>query len=189
VHTPKSHRMAQLWPGLPHLWNQGSWVGLALAVGFTVLLNTLLATLVFREWMVDQVRWAACGALLVIWLLAWWENRTDGKAEDDGLFREAQQSYLAADWVTTEKLLLELLRKNSRDVEGRLMLATLWQHQGRKEEALGQLEKIQQLETAEKWQYEINALQKSLVSDVRNDEATDELPDEPTEATNRHLAA
>ncbi len=177
MQTPKSHRMAQLWPGLPHLWNQGSWVGLALAVGFTVLLNTLLATLVFHEWMASQVRWAVCGALLVIWLLAWWENRADGKAEDDSQFQAAQRSYLAADWVTTERLLLELLRRDSRDVEGRLMLATLWQHQGRKEEALGQLEKLQQLETAEPWQYEITALRKKIESN------------EPTEETNRRLAA
>ena len=76
---PQKRRMpwaAYLWPGLPHLWNEGSWAGLALAVGFTVLLNTLiLATFVWTEWLPERVK-LACGLTTgVIWLAALWETR------------------------------------------------------------------------------------------------------------------
>ena len=46
-------------------------------------------------------------------------------AERDLMFREAQGHYLSNDWVATEQLLLKLLKQDARDVEGRLMLATL----------------------------------------------------------------
>ena len=39
-----------LWPGLPQLWFEGAWSGLALAVGFGLLVNFLLvASLIWVE--------------------------------------------------------------------------------------------------------------------------------------------
>ena len=49
----------------------------------------------------------------------------------DQWFREAQAAYLAGDWVSAEQTLLKLLRHDARDAEARLMLATLWRHEGR----------------------------------------------------------
>ncbi|NOY30388.1 MAG: hypothetical protein GXP28_09500 [Planctomycetes bacterium] len=191
--TRKLHWTACLWPGLPLLWNQGSWVGLAVAVGFTALANVLLlASLVFTEWLTSNVRLTGLGVLTVVWLLAWWQSRGErvrgrvGVAEEESpegeqpadereeWFREAQQRYLENDWVATEQLLLKLLKQDARDVESRLMLATLWRHQGRGEEALRQLDRLERLEAASTWKYEIEAEREAIVSAVRKDELTPE---------------
>ena len=68
--TPKMHWTAYLWPGLPHLWIRGSWAGLAVAVGFMALANTmLLASFVYREWITGDALWIGYWALAATWLL------------------------------------------------------------------------------------------------------------------------
>jgi hypothetical protein len=183
------------------------------AVGFTVLANTmLLASLVYREWITGDALWIGYSALAVTWLLALWQSLAvrrgsiaeaaadessepapseEKRSQLDQIFREAQQRYLESDWVATEKLLLKLLKRDARDVEGRLMLATLWRHQGRHEEALRQLDRLERLEAAEKWQHEIAAERQQL------EPKTIALPEReengiletPNEEHNRRLSA
>jgi len=179
------------------LWIRGSWAGLLVAVGFTVLANVLLlATLVFGEWLSTETRLMGLGMLVVVWLLARWQSRaerlairvgatdaTDATDEDelndeeaaqrppaerDLMFREAQGHYLSNDWVATEQVLLKLLKQDARDVESRLMLATLWRHQGRGAEALRQLDRIERLEAAENWQHEVAA--ERMAIEIANEE-------------------
>jgi len=213
VPTPKLHWTACLWPGLPTLWNRGSWAGLAVAVGFTALANgLLLATLVYTEWLTGQVRLIGLGVLAVVWLLAWWQSREErirgsASATEEPLaerpdplaeqreewFREAQRCYLADDWVATEQLLLKLLKQDARDAESRLMLATLWRHQGRGEEALRQLDRLERLEAASIWKYEIEA-EREAIAGTRSDdsgEINDNLNDNETSSddTSRPMAA
>jgi hypothetical protein len=177
--TRKLPRIAYFWPGLPQLWLRGSWGGLAIAVGFTALANVLiLATCVFHQWIPHELMLGGYGLLAVGWLAGWWQYRRQlvdevaATAEGEGssaetttvglasepseqLFREAQQAYLRGDWVAAEQLLLRLLKLDGRDGEARLMLATLWRHQGRHREATRQLDKLSRLEAADPWQYEI----------------------------------
>jgi tetratricopeptide (TPR) repeat protein len=146
---------------------------LTLAVGFTALVNVLAATtLVWTEWLAGNVRWAASGGLAVVWLLSWIESRADwrrllaelsageSRAPEpeetaDRWFREAQALYLAGDWVSAEQTLLKLLKQDARDAVARLMLATLWRHEGRLEAAAEQLDRLELLETAVPWKDEI----------------------------------
>ncbi len=157
----------------------------------------LLATLVFGEWLSTETRLIGTGVLAVVWLLARWQSRTERQAdsiaatneettdeeseveaderppaERDLLFRQAQGHYLSNDWVATEQVLLKLLKQDARDVESRLMLATLWRHQGRGAEALRQLDRVERLEAAENWQHEIAA--ERLAIEIANDEKNDE---------------
>jgi predicted Zn-dependent protease len=135
----------------------------------------LLASLVWREWIGGNALRIGYAALAAVWLLAWWHSRAERRAETtadgapeaadtenrrsqlDQMFREAQQRYLENDWVAAEQLLLKLLKQDARDVEARLMLSTLWRHQGRREEALRQLDRLERLEAADKWRQEIAA--------------------------------
>ena len=173
---PRLHWSAYLWPGLPQVWLRGSWVGLTLAVGFTAIANVLLAaTLVWDEWLPARGRWIALAGLGVIWVVAWIDGRAEWRrllaqwTEDeagtadmrdprsDQLFRQAQTAYLVGDWVSAEKTLLELLRQDARDAESRLLLATLWRHEGRIEAASSELDRLECLETAAPWAFEIAA--------------------------------
>ena len=121
------------------------------------------------------------GVLVSVWLLSWrwshseWQRTMALEADEDAsqeetpasvavaserdareqCFREAQRMYLAGDWVATEQMLLKLLKEDARDVQARLMLATLWRRQGRLAEAVRQLDKLARLEAAEAWEHEI----------------------------------
>jgi hypothetical protein len=147
---------------------------LALAIGFTALANLLAAAaLVWTEWLPTRAEWMALGVLVVVWLVAWVEARADrrrwltqwseietappvdGGPRSDEWFREAQYAYLAGDWVSAEKALVKLLKHDSRDAEARLMLATLWRHEGRFEPADRELDRLERLETAAPWEFEI----------------------------------
>ncbi len=169
---PKLHWSAYLWPGLVQLWTRGSWVALALAVGFTTLVNLLaVATFVWTEWLSRDVRFGAAGALAVVWGLAWIEARADWRRRlaelstgesaavpaelADRLFRRSQAYYLAGDWVAAEQSLLKLLKHEPRDAEARLMLATLWRHEGRQEAAAAELDQLERLESSAAWKNEI----------------------------------
>lgn len=180
---PKLHWSAYLWPGLPHLWVRGSWVGLVLAVGFTALANFLLASsLVWSEWLPVRIRWIGLAVLTAIWMLAWAEARADWRRwlaqwSVDGelsaperaeqLLADAQQSYLAGDWVVAEQTLRHLLRSEPRDVEARLMLATMWRHQGRWPEAEEYLGKLERAEASAPWAFEI-LRERQLLEQARN---------------------
>lgn len=191
------HWIAYLWPGLPHLWMRGSWAGLALAVGFTALLNTLLATsLVWNQWLPLRVRWMGGAALAAVWILAWLEARADwrrllvewsaeGAGEDpsersDRLYREAQRDYLAGDWIAAEQTLLKLLKQDARDVEARLALATLWRRQRRFEEATASLEELARLEPADAWRQE-RARERELLQTAQVEAAAPQEPEEREE--------
>jgi predicted Zn-dependent protease len=138
----------------------------------------LLASVVWREWFSGDALRIGYAALAVIWLLAWWHSRAERRAaraeatadgepecaetdarqsQLDQMFREAQACYLENNWVAAEQLLLKLLKQDARDVDARLMLATLWRRQGRREEALRQLDRLERLEAADKWRHEIAA--------------------------------
>ncbi|OYV92883.1 MAG: hypothetical protein B7Z73_04250, partial [Planctomycetia bacterium 21-64-5] len=57
-----------LWPGLPQLWLSGAWSGLALAIGFALLLDLLLLTsLLWTEWVEHAFRFAGWTAVAVLW--------------------------------------------------------------------------------------------------------------------------
>ena len=197
---PKLHWSAYLWPGLPQLWTRGSWAALALAVGFTALANALAAaTLVWDEWLPAKARGIAYGVMAGVWVLAWLESRADwrrllaewsaGEAakvdqveQSDRWYREAQAAYLTGDWVSAEQTLQRLLTQDPRDAEARLMLATLWRHEGRRDAASEQLDRLELLETAAPWRHEIAQERERLSADCVEDEEPGNQQVEPSAA-------
>jgi tetratricopeptide (TPR) repeat protein len=164
-----------LWPGLPHLWYGGLWSGLALAAGFAVLVNVLLlATFVWVE-LLDprQLQWAwlatgglwAGSAVVSAWYGRGLAPRRRNSAE--AMFREALREYLQGSWFEAEQILGRLLRLQPRDVEARLMLATLMRHTKRHQEALEQLDRLELLADASKWDREIAEEKKLIAAESR----------------------
>jgi len=153
-----------LWPGLPQLWYEGAWSALALAFGFGLLLNLLLAvTFVWVKLLAPPLVTVGWLALAVLWVLSVLGTRRaalqSAEAESapagEDLFRSAQSEYLRGNWFQAEAFLQRILEQNPRDAEARLLLATLLRHTRRASEAREQLGCLQRFESADSWQVEI----------------------------------
>jgi hypothetical protein len=169
-----------LWPGLAQLWTYGSWSGLTVAIGAAVGLDLLLlASFGWSELIGPSVRntlWAAFG---VSWIItASWSARQCGRRtavesvdpRQDG-FATALDHYLKGDYYQAEQVLEGLLRRNFRDLEARLMLATLLRHTGRLDEAVGQLDTLARFEGAGKWELEMRR-ERELLVEAKSQKAT-----------------
>lgn len=157
------------WPGFVRLWEDGSWVCLSLAGGFTLLLNGLIvSTWVWTAWLDTNVRIAGWVVLLVGCLasLLWGirgrvVDQGGDRADDNGrqkgtdFLGRAQLHYLQGNWFEAKSVLEDLIRQDDRDIEARLMLATLCRHRKWWQDAAGLLDKLERFDGATKWQQEI----------------------------------
>jgi len=151
------------WPGLAELWQRGSWSGLFIAFGFTALLNlVIVSTFVWDEWLAGSACYAAWTAMLGTWIAgaaSSWRHRGSlavrASAAVQDLFQQAQSEYLRGNWFEAEVALNKLLRKDGRDVDAHLMLASLFRHTRRPQEANSQLRRLELFEGAQKWSMEI----------------------------------
>lgn len=169
-----------LWPGLPQLWKYGSWSGLAIAVGAAAGLDLLLlVSFGWSELVSPSLRntlWVAFGGLWVAaasWSVKQCRHRAAAANPDiqQDAFAEALDYYLKGDYYQAERLLDGLLRRNLRDLDARLMLATLLRHTGRNDEAKQQLDTLARFEGAGKWQWEIER-ERELLAAARKRRAT-----------------
>lgn len=171
-----------LWPGLPQLSLRGSWYALAVAVGAAALLNlALLGSFVWSELIASDLRRALWVALGVSWVAAailsvvWGRRQGPGEQRDSAkdIFREAIEHYLKGNWFQAQRVLVGILRNNNRDLDARLMLATLFRHTGRLDEAAAQLDLLTRLEGAGKWELEIQR-ERELLAEARTDTRAEE---------------
>jgi hypothetical protein len=161
-----------LWPGLPQVWSYGSWPGLAVALGAAAVLDVLLVvSFGWTELIGRDLRSALWSGLAAAWIVAaaWslWQCRRRAarctfEPEDDP-FAKAVDHYLKGDFYQAEQILEDLLRRNIRDTDARLMLATLLRHAGRLDEAARQLDTLSRFEDARKWEVEIQKERNLLV--------------------------
>ena len=156
--------VSSAWPGLPQLWLRGDLVALVLAVAFAVLLNLAIVTsLVWTELMDPLHRNALWAAVAIVWFvsavvsLRWWQSREAQQPDSEqDLFRHSLDQYLQGNWIEAERLLRRLLRRNTHDVDARLLLVGLMRHTKRFGEAGRQLDRLIACEGADKWQTEID---------------------------------
>jgi hypothetical protein len=171
-------RATYLWPGLPQLWFRGAWSGLALALAFGALVNLLLvSSLIWTELLDPQMLRLGWTLLAVVWIgfvaiLSWKDREQSVKVarrESQGdLYRQAMAEYLKGNWFDAETLLVQLIGEDPRDIDTRLMLATLMRHNKRYSEARRQLVELEKLISAEKWRFEIEQ-EKQLLAEVEAD--------------------
>jgi tetratricopeptide (TPR) repeat protein len=188
-----------LWPGLPQLWFSGVWSGLALAAGFAVLFNLLvLASFVWVELLSSihlRLGWLTVGSLWAgsATMSAWFGRGGTAQsraASAEVLFPAALSEYLQGSWFEAETILGRLLHLDPRDVEARLLLATLLRHTGRYQEALDQLNRLERLRDADLWAREI-ASEKQWVSEGQSSQRSalpNPVPDVPSEPISRRAA-
>jgi hypothetical protein len=164
-----------LWPGLPQLWIRGDWSSLAVAGAAAALLNmALLGSFGWSELIARDLRTVLWVALGVAWVgsavvsVAWYRRQGTCDCGDScgDAFGEALEHYLKGNWFQAQRVLAGLLRQNARDLDARLMLATLLRHTGRLEEATGELDLLTQFEGADKWALEIRR-ERDLLAEAR----------------------
>jgi hypothetical protein len=171
-----------LWPGLPQLWKRGTWTALCVAVGAALALNVAVAgSLVWSELFPPAMRrislvavalfWAGSAVYSLIWDRADWPPRC--AAPTDDAYPSALGHYLKGNWFEAERLLDQMLKQNARDLDAGLLLATLWRHTGRIEEAIAQLDRLQLFEGNQKWELEI-ARERQLLAAARKDGTADD---------------
>jgi len=157
-----------------------------LALAFAALVNVaLVASFVWTELFPAGVRSAVWLAVAAVWVgsavaARWQHSGADGNddtARPGDPFGEAAEQYLKGNWFEAECLLAGLLRRDPRDVDAGLMLATLYRHTGRLDEAANQLDHLERLDEAAKWALEISRERRLLA------EAPQEPSDDPVEAT------
>lgn len=186
-----------LWPGLPRLWIRGDWTALAIAIAFGLVLNlVLVSSFVWSELLPASLVTGGWILVGLVWIGSMFHGiqslpnlREPPGVNDQGLFIQAQAEYLKGHWFEAETLLRQLLRECCRDVDALLMLATLYRHTRRHEEATKQLDQLERLDEAVKWRWEIERerelLKRNSVS-APDDEA--EGTETGTDATKEEVA-
>lgn len=170
-----------LWPGLPQICRFGSWPGLGLAIGFAVLLNLALAgTILWGGLFTPGARKIIWMAVAITWVgsaaAAWFRKDATPRDPNADPYPQALEHYLKGNWFEAEQILTRLLDHNPRDLEARLMFATLLAHTGRPQEAARQLDWLEGLEGSGKWAAEI-ARQRRLLADRSAGQHQSHTPD------------
>ncbi len=102
------------------------------------------------------------------------DNDTDLNREPSHtLFNRAQREYLKGHWAEAETLLKQRLEQAERDIEARLLLATLFRHNGRFEDAIHQLERMNRFDDSVHWSFEIQR-ERQLIDQIRDNQENDQ---------------
>ena len=140
-------------------------MSLGIAIAFAVLLNLMLLASFVRT---DGAWKPWCGygwaMLVVFWAFGVWQAARHHASSRDltrvhnqqDLFIRAQTEYLRGHWVEAQSLLEQLLRQNPRDIESHLLLSSVFRRSRRIELSRKQLRRLDELEEAIGWRFEID---------------------------------
>ncbi len=157
------------WPGLPGLWCKGHWSSLFAAVGFAILLNIALVSSFLWKWSLGEafplIAWPVICLIWAATALVSYNRLTDLVAvpttdkvaateRPDTLFIQAQHEYLKGHWGEAKTLLKRQIDQHPRDIESRLLLATLFRHSRQLDQSLQQLKEIKRFDEAVEWNFE-----------------------------------
>ena len=127
----------------------------------------------WSELLTENLRRGTCILLVVLWLVLSGKSARLEKQcrrmrlpppSDKDTLPDAQQHYLQGNWFEAECCLNMLLKKNPRDVEAMLMLATLYRHKERHDEAGNLLRELDRMEDAIRWKVEIRSEKRKLMA-------------------------
>jgi len=165
---------------------------LAAAVAFGGALNlVLVSSFVWPELLPSSLVLAGWLLVSAAGAISGWRAYRDlpeiggaARVDDRGLFIRAQGEYLKGHWYEAESSLQALLSRSPHDVDAGLMLATLYRHTRRFDEALAWLQRLERMEAAERWQWEI-ARERQLNEDAAHSTAA-EVPTAETDQDSNH---
>ncbi|MDO5309532.1 MAG: hypothetical protein Q4G03_08595 [Planctomycetia bacterium] len=163
-----------LWPGATGSVRYGLWDHVGLALAFNVAASTCVyLNFSWSDYLIGYVRLFLWLGLGLVWLVLSATAHTRLKAYESTLasdssgsaFLEAQTHYLHGNWFETECCLNLILKKNPYDAEALLMLATLFRHLQRFDQARATLARLEKLDASEYWHFEISQEREAIVED------------------------
>lgn len=166
-------RLLSFWPGFTELCAFGRWRFFFIAVLFAVLLDVLLVTNFFwTEYLSRNGKITLLVAAVISWVLlkmtaSHFSRQIESIRHCDAKpkrFKDAVCHYLSGNWFEAECLLDGLLLNNPRDVEAKLLLATLYRRTERFHDAERELAILCKYEECNPWTLEIE-LEKQYVQD------------------------
>jgi hypothetical protein len=102
-------------------------------------------------------------------------QRGDNQRGDD-LMSEVHEYYLQRNWFEAEKRLKRMIRRNPRDVDARLILASVLRRSDRPEDAASQLDRLERIEGIDRWRWEIDR-ERRILDDSTSLSEPDETED------------
>ena len=182
------------WPGLPGLWFRGQMSSLLVAIGFSILLNlALVSTFLWPRSMGETFPIVAWPMILLIWGTSTWlayhrvtdvmsvpvSEKVADPERPDTLFIQAQREYLGGHWEEAESLLRRRIQSAPRDMESRLLLATLLRHSRRLDQARDQLDEMKRFDESLEWDFEVDRERQLIELIEQHEEAEQHLdPDD-----------
>lgn len=176
----------RFWPGLGGLLRYGRWSFLIISLLFALALNGFMVlNFYWTELLSGGGRWTVFFAFVISWAVlgavsSGITRRIEAVAKSDEKpkhFQEAIIHYLKGNWFETECTLNAILRRNPRDIESMLMLATLYRHTARYAESLDMLAKVELFEESAYWFIEIET-EKFRVREILKKEENNEPEEE-----------
>lgn len=156
--------LSLIWPGFSGIVRYGLWSQLGIALCFGGLCQGVLTlNFLWCDFLSTFFKTTLYVFLFTSWIflnvvastkLKRYEKmrKSDSKGET---FQEAQIYYLKGLWFETECCLRGILKRNPFDAEALLMLATLYRHVKRFDEAKRTLTELEKLDASHDWLYEI----------------------------------
>lgn len=159
------------WPGLPGLWFRGQWASVVVAFGFSILLNlALVSSFLWRDSLGETFPLVAWPVIFSVWTFSAFvayrrlpdlmavptSKKVATELHPDTLFIQAQGEYLKGHWEEAKGLLVRQIQRNPRDVESRLLLATLFRHTKELESAKIELAEMQKFDESIEWKFEVD---------------------------------
>jgi thioredoxin-like negative regulator of GroEL len=153
---------------------------LVAALGAAALLDVLLlVSFGWTELIGRNLRIGLWAVFVVAWVAAivWSRKQCRRQAvvcsleSREDSFGQALDYYLKGDGYQAEQILEDLLRRNVRDLDARLLLATSLRRAGRFDDATRQLDTLACFEGADKWELEIQE-ERDLLAEARTEKAS-----------------
>jgi tetratricopeptide (TPR) repeat protein len=162
------------------------------AIGFSILLNLALVTSFIWPWSLgDTFPLIAWPIIFLVWstsAMLTYRNLPDLMSAEkklpqnqtiqcDTLFIQAQREYLGGHWEEAEILLRRCLDISDRDIEARLLMATILRHSRQLDKATIELDQILKYDEANSWLFEIQREQRLIELIVEHEQAMAVKPD------------
>lgn len=160
-----------------------------MAIGFAILLNlALVSTFLWPNALGTTFPTVVWPTLVLVWIASCWvtfrslpdvmavgsQARENSDDLSHTLFNQAQREYLRGNWPEAETLLQKRLENQPRDIESRLLLATLLRHSRRLHAAELELNTIQKFDEAVNWEFEIRR-ERQLIDLIEEAEREDNI--------------